>query len=106
MEQGTLCDHIDYPPAFGGVPAFNLSEAAFRASNLPFQPKDMYVQHTLDYEPFLPLYKAVVQYAQSLNVTLTTRGDAHITVCAQPSNCCCFLGLQILQRRCNAGFQD
>lgn len=104
MAQNRICSNIDYPPTFGNVAAFNLSRSVFDASPIAFQPEETYVQQTLGYASVQPLYKAIAAYADTeLNITVTNRGEAHITVCAQLASCifarwshvhaCCMQGL-------------
>lgn len=79
--QNDICSGIDYPPSFGAVRAFTLSRRIFEASNVQFLPEETYLQQTLDYAAVQPLYEILKEYAaEELNITLTNRGDAHITV--------------------------
>lgn len=87
--QNKICSNIAFPPTFGTVPAFNLSSGVFNASTIAFQPKPNYVQQTLDFNSVSPLYKAISAYALSkFNVTVTNRGEAHITVSTSSQEAC------------------
>ena len=100
LAQNKICSNITFPPTFGTVAAFNLSSGVFNASSIAFQPKPNYVQQTLDFSAVSPLYKAISTYAASkLNVTVTNRGEAHITVSATSQS---FHNAPVHPRRCRA----